>query len=179
MIQPLLRYGMGIAVLLALLAPASAQEGKDKPVKDKEAPGKNLPPVKYDALDPYRELFKKPETIADYWKAMEFEIELGSFELAATHMHGLLLKKPADDQLLELQRQYTMNAFLRLRNIPKWSDDPKIDKAARTDVEELIKLVTAAVKTQLSNREQIVKWIKALNDSPPEAAFALQELFKY
>jgi CheY-like chemotaxis protein len=177
MIQPLLRYGIGVVFLVVVLAQAPAQVAKDQPAKDKEAPPPK--PAKSDPFDQYRELFKKPETVADYWKAMEFEIDLGSYEVAATHLHGLLQKKPTDEELLDLQKHYTMNAFLRLRNIPKWSDDPKVEKQARADVEELIKLVTAAVKNRLNNREQIVKWIKNLNASPEEATYALQQLYTY
>jgi CheY-like chemotaxis protein len=180
MIQALLRHGLGVAVLLGLLTVAVAQEAKDKPAKGKDAAAKDAPPPPpADPFDSYRELFKKPETVADYWKAIEFEIEVGSFEVAAQNLRGLLAKKPTEEQLLELQRQVTMNAFLRLRNIPKWSKDAAADKAARADVEELIKQVTAAVKNQLSNRDQIREWVKNLNATHEEAVYALQELYKY
>ncbi len=179
MIRPLLRSGLGVVLLLALLALAPAQDVKDKAPKDKDAPPPKKAPPRSDFFDPYRELFKKPETVADYWKALDFEIELGSYDLAAQHLHGLLLKKPTPDQLLDLQRQVTMNAFLRLRNIPKWSDNAAVEKTARADVEELIKLVTAAVKSQMNNRDQILQWIKNLNASREEAIYALQELYKY
>jgi CheY-like chemotaxis protein len=183
MIRSLLRYGMGAVLLAGLLAQSSTAQA---PPKDKDAPpAKPVISEKYDPFDSYRELFKKPETVADYWKAMQFEIELGSYHVAAQHLHALIAKKPSDDELLQLQRQYTMNAFLKLRNIANWSEDPNpqkaaaADKAAKSDVEELIKLVTAAVKNQLSNRDQIRQWIKALNASPEEAVYALQELYKY
>jgi hypothetical protein len=177
MIRPLLRYGTGVAFLIALLAQEVTAQ---PPPKDKEAPPpKPALTEKNDPFDSYRELFKKPESVADYWKAMQFEIELGSYEVAAQHLHGLLAKKPSDDEWLQLQRQQTMNAFLKLRNVPKWSEDAAKDKAAKADVEELIKVVTAAVKKQLNNRDQIRQWIKNLNGTPEESVYALQELYKY
>ena len=38
----------------------------------------------------YREFFKKPETVREFWDAMQFEIEVGRYDLAARHLHGLL-----------------------------------------------------------------------------------------
>src|SRR5271165_1232312 len=98
-----LRLSIGVILLLAFLpcAQAPAQPPMDK------APAKEAAP-KTDAIETYRELFKKPETAPEYWKSMQFEIEVGRYDIAAMHLKGLL-GHATEEQLLELQRQHSMN----------------------------------------------------------------------
>src|SRR5437879_3448591 len=98
MIQHILRFGTGVAFLIILFSPTSAQ--------DKEPPKKAPPPpdaAAKDALDDYRQYFKKPETADEYWKAFQFEIDVGQYALAAKLLHGLVTKPPTDDELLALE----------------------------------------------------------------------------
>src|SRR5262249_40299114 len=67
----------------------------------------------------------------------------------------------------------------KLRTRPRGSEDDKVQKQALADVEELNRLVTAAVKKKLADREHIVKFARALTAEPEEAAFALKELAWY
>src|SRR4051794_24790362 len=103
------RLVLGAAVLLAGLGGAAAQD-----------------PPKRDRFDDYRQFFKKPETVLEYWTAIEFERELGAYELVAKHLKGLLeIKKPTDAELVELEKQVGLANLIRLRNAmlewaPRW-----------------------------------------------------------
>src|SRR5437867_338062 len=84
-----------------------------------------------------------------------------------------------------------LSAFLRLRNIDNWVDDPrplspdptvdrqlrdKINKEAQANVEELIRRVTAALQNYLKAPDRIAKLINDLtSDNPDERAYAFGE----
>src|SRR5260370_29096829 len=116
-------------------------------------------------------------------------MDVGQYSLAARLLHGLVTKPPTEDELLALEAKYGMAAFLKLRtlpplrergqDVPRWSEDPKIQKQTLDDIETLITLMTDAVKRKLADRDRIVKWVRALNSEPEEAAFALMELYSY
>jgi CheY-like chemotaxis protein len=158
-------------LVAAALAPAAAQEGKEPPKKPPEGkPGEPGPE--------YREFFKKPSNAAEYWTALQFEIEVGRYDLAAAQLHALLDYKPADAELVKLADQVGMAAVLRLRNILKWFDDPKANRRAINDVDELIKRVTAAVQRVRGDPKRIQELIGGLLASPEEHDYALKELYR-
>ncbi len=142
MLHHLLRFGAAVGFLVALAAPAPAEE----PPPKKEAPPAAAAPAD-DAHkgDDYRQFFKKPETTEEYWTALQYEIEVGRLDLASGLIHSLVAKPPTEDELLALEEKYGMAAFLTLHTIPKWSDDPKIEEQARKDATQLIDLVREAV----------------------------------
>jgi CheY-like chemotaxis protein len=167
------RFLTGVAFLIVLMAHAAAQPPeKDKapPPKDKEAPAKDE--------DDYRQFFKKPETPLEFWKAMQFEIEVGRFDLAAGHLHGLLEKNPTDQEWVQLEEKYGMAAFLKLRNLDKWSSDEKVQTRARKEVDDLIEKASAAVRKQRSDPQRIAMFIKNLTATDEERIFALRELYR-
>src|SRR4051794_35859089 len=98
------RILLGVGVFTALLSQAAAQQ----------------PP----RSDDYRQFFKKPVTVAEYWNALKFEMEVGRYDLAAGHLRGLLLKKPTPEDLVALEKAEGMVTFLRLRLVPRWIDIP-------------------------------------------------------
>src|SRR5262249_18739280 len=147
--------------------PPAKDNGKDK------APAKAEPPP---SPDDYRQFFKKPETPAEFLKAIQFEIEVGRFDLAAGHLHNLVASKPADKDLVELEDAVGIAAFLRLRNVPKWSADAKVQAQARKDVDELIEMVATAVRKHRADPQRIALFVKNLTATEEERAFALKEL---
>jgi hypothetical protein len=157
-------FALAAALLVAALASAKAQPPKDKPP----------PPEK--EVDEYRRFFKKPETVADFWTALRFELDVGRYDLAAAHLRGLLSKKPTEDELVEIQQKSGSVAVLKLRNIRNWSDNKKVNAQALKDAEDLIGLVTAAVRKRYSDPDRIRLFIKNLGGSPEERAYALREL---
>jgi CheY-like chemotaxis protein len=183
------RYGIGVAFLVALLSTAPAQERQQQPPKEDE-PAKEESPKKEDKAkkkgkkedaqkkdDHYRQFFRQPETVADYWRAMQFEIEVGRMDIAAQHLRGLMNKKPSEADLLDLEEEQGMSNILMLRQIRKWDDDARIDKQAKADVEKLIQGVTTALEKHLSNQERIAKFVKNLaGGEPEEREYAIKEL---
>ncbi len=122
------------------------------------------------------EFYKKPTNPAEYWRALQFEISVGKFDIAANHLKGLLDAKPSEKDLLEIEAKSGLVAFLQLRNVERWSRAPETDKEAHTNVETLIQSVSEALKKELSNPDRITKFAKNLTATPEEAAFALKEL---
>src|SRR5947209_3628949 len=135
-----LRWLLGFGLIVALFADAPAQE------KDKAPP----PAKPVDPVAEYRHLLVAPtkdSKATEYWGAIAFELELGSYEIAARYLHSLLVvKKPTEAELVELEQQVGMAALLRLRGVVKWSDDSKLNAQARADADSLIDQTTAAVR---------------------------------
>src|SRR5579871_469270 len=115
----LLQLCLAMLVLSALLSQSVAQD-KDKPKK----PGAPRARTGDKDEDDYRRFFKKPTTTPEYWNAMHFEIEVGRYDLAAVHLRNWLNIKPGDEDLVKLADDVGVAAFLKLRNIRRWSDDP-------------------------------------------------------
>jgi CheY-like chemotaxis protein len=164
--------------LLALLAAAPAQDEKPPPKKDDEKKQEPKKKTAAEADEEYRNLFKAPETPLEFWRALQFELELGRHELAARQLRGLIDKAPDDKDLLEILDREGMSAFLRLRNIRKWSDDPAANAQAQKDVEDLIRRVSAAQKRVLADPERIARFIRNLNASEEERDYAVQQLYR-
>jgi hypothetical protein len=160
-------------LILGLLAAAVVLPSALAQVK--EPPKEAKPP---DPASEYRDFFKKPENPAEFWAAMQFEIEVGRYDLAAGRLHGLLEYKPSDADLVKLADQHGIAAFLKLRNVRKWYDDPKLDARTKSEVEELIGRVTAAVKKVRGDPKRIAAFIENLLAEPDERAYAIQELAK-
>lgn len=159
-----LRLFFGFLVAAALLAPARAQV---------EVGGK-----KEAGPEDYRQFFKKPETAADFWRGIQFEIEVGKYDLAAKHLRGLLELKPDDASLLEIQDKEGMSGFLRLRNVVRWSPNKEVEQQARKDVDDLIQMVSDALRKLLNDPKRIEKYVANLQKSPEEKDYAIKELYR-
>jgi hypothetical protein len=173
MYSRLLHLSLALLVMTAFLTRSAAQD-KEKP-KQPDAP----PPARQSGdEDDYRRFFKRPTTTDEYWNALQFEIDVGKYDLAAVHLRNLLNYKPSDADVVKLADEVGIAAFLRLRNIRKWSDDAKANKEALDNVEQLIKRVTEAVTRVRRDPARIQGYIKNLTASPEENAYALKELAK-
>jgi CheY-like chemotaxis protein len=167
-----LPLGLGALCWLALVAAAPAQD---------EAPKKKQPPPPKspeDVTEDYRNFFNKPTTPLEFWKAVQFEIDVGRYDLAARQLHGLIDKKPEDKDLLAILDREGMSAFLRLRTIRTWSKVPAENAQAKTDVETLIGMVTAAQKRLLTDPDRLGRLVRNLNGEPEERDYAVQELYR-
>jgi hypothetical protein len=165
---------LGLLLMTVFLTPLAAQD-KEQP-KQSDA----RPPAAKNSRDEedYRRFFKRPTNTDEYWNAIQFEIDVGKYDLAAVHLRNLLNYKPSDADLVKLADEVGIAAFLRLRNIRKWSDDPKVNKEALDNVEQLIQRVTEAVARVRRDPARIQGYIKNLTASPEENAYALKELAK-
>jgi CheY-like chemotaxis protein len=194
------RYGIGVAFIAALLSQAPAQDDRQPPKNGAppkgEAPKNGQPPKeeapkkekakkgdkaedKQKKDDNYRQFFRQPESVEDYWRALSFELEVGRPDLAAQHLQGLMSKNPTDAELVELEEEQGMTNILRLRYVRKWDDDAKLNKQALANVGKLIQLTTTALEKHLSDKDRIAKFVKNLaSGEPEERAFALKELHR-
>jgi CheY-like chemotaxis protein len=105
-------------------------------------------------------------------------MDVGRYDLAAGHLHALLARKPGDQELTGLEERFGMAPILRLRNVRKWSDDPKANEQALADVEELVGRVTAAVKNVRGDPKRLRQFVDNLTATPEEATYALRELYR-
>lgn len=155
---------LGVALLVALLATATAQD---------------KPPPKETPKEDYREFFKPPESVADFWTALQFEMELGRYELAAKLLHGLLERKPTDEELLRLEeKEGGLAPFLRLRTVPQWSDNKATHDQAVKDADELAQRIGNAIQKVLGDRKRINRLIKNLSGDAEERAYGAKELYR-
>src|SRR5689334_8267485 len=126
MSRSIARLGAALALLGAICSLAPGQDGKAAPKKAAPA-APDAPAAPASNAEDYRQFFKKPQTVAEFWSAMQFEIEVGRFDLAGTHLHGLLALKPGQDDLYKLADNVGMAAILKLRHIRPWVQVPKFD----------------------------------------------------
>jgi CheY-like chemotaxis protein len=120
--------------------------------------------------------FKKPETPAEFWNAVKFELSVGKYDLAAQFLQGFLDSKPTDEDYLKIIDRDGLAAFLRLRNVPKWFQDAKANAGAVKTAEAVIDNATTALRKQLSDPVRIERFFRALSGSEDEKQFALKEL---
>ena len=134
---------MGLALLTVFASGAPAQDAK-KLAKEEAAYRER---VLQKAEEEYQRAFKKPETPAEFWTAMNFEIKVGQFGLAAQFLKGLLeATKDNEKELLQIEEAEGMSAFLRLRNVASWVDDPNLDKQLRDKMNKEASQLAAMLK---------------------------------
>ncbi len=135
------RFAIAVAFLLALLAPAAGQDN--------------------------RQFFRKPETAPEFWRAVQLEIELGKFDLAADFLKGFLAKNPTDEELLQIEEKDGYAAFLRLLTIPE----------LRADARTLVDRAAEVVQKHLGDPKRISSLIKSLSGATrEERTYALGQL---
>jgi CheY-like chemotaxis protein len=180
--RTLVRCGVAVSFLVILLASAPGQDKPpaDKPPADKPPPEKAAKgdAKKGPAEEDYREFFKKPEKLSEYWDALQFELEVGRRDLAARLLNQMLKVAVNDAELVELDQRVGTSAFLRLRLIPKWSDDAKVNAQALKDADELTARVSEAIKKVLGDPVRIRRFIKDLTSDREDRAFAAGELHR-
>ena len=119
-----------------------------------------------------------PARPAEVYQQFRSHIAEGKYDIAALFLQSLIDSLPpdADQILLDIEAKQGTTVFRQLRAIPKWSDDPKLDKKARENVELLIKKATDATEKVLRNPARVAKYIRNLGESYEEKQFAELEL---
>ena len=119
-----------------------------------------------------------PARPAEVYQQFRSHIAEGKYDIAALFLQSLMDSLPpdADQILLDIEARHGTTVFRQLRTIPKWSDDPKLDKKARENVELLIKKATDATEKVLRNPARVAKYIRNLGESYEEKQFAELEL---
>src|SRR5262245_44837841 len=92
-------------------------------------------------IEDYKQFFKPPETVMEYWKAIQFELDLGAYQTAAVFIKGfkdkLDTEKEAEKLILQIEAKDGMSSFLRLRTVAKWSEDPRFNEETKKRIEDL------------------------------------------
>ncbi len=145
---PLLRAALAVALLAAVPALTSAQDPRVEP----------------------------PRTPIDYWNAVEFELNTGQYEAAVAYLRGFLASKPSDKDYLAIERDRGVATFLRLRNVPQWSADAKVNAEGCQLAEQVVEQANAALKRELGDPQRIARYVANLSGTPEERAYAIQEL---
>lgn len=117
----------------------------------------------------------KPTDLFQQFRTLKDE---GRLDLAAAYLQSFVDSNPTDQDFLDLERRFGSTVFQSLRNVPKWSDDPKTEKQARANIEEINKRARAATEKLLNNPARIAKFIRNLGASYEERVFAELELRK-
>jgi CheY-like chemotaxis protein len=152
LIARICRFGIAVAFLIALFAPARGQDN--------------------------RLFFKKPETVPEFYRALQYEIAVGKFDLAADFLEGFLGKNPTDEDLIQLEEKYGISSFLRLLTIDKWVDDPKANAEIRKKAAALVERVGDVVRKNLADPKRLARFIKNLSGTPEERSYALAQFRK-
>lgn len=108
--------------------------------------------------------------------AFTITFEQGKYDLAAEYLKAYLATNPTDQQLLDIEKRYGKGAFQNLQAVPKWSDDPATDKAAKDTVKALTDRVRAAADKILRNPDRITKFVNNLGETYEEKIYAINEL---
>ncbi len=116
-----------------------------------------------------------PRTPAEWFTALEFELNTGQYEAGLFYLRGFLAANPTDKDFVAIERDRGFAAFLRLRTI-RWSTDPKLDAEGRQLADQVVEKATAAVRRELNDPQRIARYIRNLTASPEERAYAITEL---
>lgn len=158
---------VGLLWTMILALPALAQEGKEDAPKGPDP-----------RREGYRQFFKAPQNIHDYWEAIAFEMDVGKYEFAARYLHDMVEKKYSDDEVASLVDRVTLNTIFQLRLVPRWSDDKAESARAKKEADEFIHRAGAASMKKLQDPQRIAKLIEQLKGNAQERAFAYKELFR-
>ncbi|MEN9673769.1 MAG: hypothetical protein RL553_2034, partial [Planctomycetota bacterium] len=166
MVKGLRRFALGMMIACISMEGlhVSAQDEAPKPPDNRR--------------DGYRQFFKQPQNIFDYWEAITFEIEVGKYDFAARYLHDLTEKKYSDAELASLVDKVTLNAIFKLRLVGTWSKDKILNDQAKKEADDLIQMAGAASLKKLQDPERIAKLIQQLQGNPEERAFAFKELYR-
>ena len=117
-----------------------------------------------------------PANPKDVYQQFRSHVAEGKYDIAALFLQAFLDTNPTDTDLLDIETRHGTTVFRQLRTIRKWSDDPKLDKQARANVEALIKRATEATDKVMKSPARVAKYIRNLGESYEERQFAELEL---
>jgi hypothetical protein len=114
-------------------------------------------------------------TATELFRQARSEIRDGRFDVAAETLKRFLAANPTDADLNEITKA-DPTAFVRLRNVAKWSDNPTAQAEAEKAVEAVIAKSEQAAKALYQNPDRVAKFVRNLGESPEERVYAVQQL---
>ncbi|MBA4065890.1 MAG: hypothetical protein C0501_19655 [Isosphaera sp.] len=125
------------------------------------------------AQDPPKDNVPKPVAVFNQFRDLVGE---GRYDVAANFLQSFLDSNPTDADLQALEKKYGSTVFQGLRNVPKWSDNPAVEKQARANVEEAVKRARAVNDKLLYDPARVAKYIRNLGATYEERVYAEEEL---
>ncbi len=116
-----------------------------------------------------------PKAVAVFAQLRDLIAE-GRYDVAANFLQSFLDAKPDDKDYLAIQQKYGSTAVVGLRTVPKWSDNPAVQKQARENVEKAVAEARAAYDKLLYNPQRVAKYIRNLGATYEERVYAEEEL---
>lgn len=115
----------------------------------------------------------KPLEIYERFRATMSE---GKYDVAGIFLDEFLKSGPTDADYLELEKKYGTTVFQTLRTVPKYSDDPAVEKKIRENIELVNKNALEVTAKSLYKPERVTKYVRNLGETYEEKVFAQQEL---
>src|SRR5690606_650162 len=118
-----------------------------------------------------------PRTAKEHFQDARGFIQEGRYDQAAEELKKFLAANPSDQDLFDLLKR-DATIFLKLRNVPVWSDNPEAQASAKQVVDDIITRVEQANATLYRDPTRIAKFVRNLGASPEDRLYAEQELRK-
>jgi CheY-like chemotaxis protein len=118
---------------------------------------------------------ENPKTPAELFKQAREEIRDGRFDVAAETLKKFLAGNPTEKDLLDITKNEP-TAFLKLRNVPVWSDNATAQTEAKKLVEDIIAKAEEANKKLYADPARIAKFTRNLGETLEERLYAEQQL---
>lgn len=119
---------------------------------------------------------QKPKTPTDHFKEARDLIASGGYELAAEALERFLASNPTDDQVLDVEAKFGPTAFLRLRNVLKWSDNKAENEKAKNTVDAVIARQQLASTRKFKDPARIADLVRRLSSFREERLYAEGQL---
>jgi hypothetical protein len=100
----------------------------------------------------------------------------GQYEVAAELLKSFLAANPSDEDILSLEKKYGAAFALSLRNLTRWSENPKANDEAKKAVEALVDRTRKATEKLTKDPKRIQTHVRNLAGSPAEQAYAIDQL---
>ena len=76
-----------------------------------------------------------PARPGEVYQLFRSHISEGKYDIAALFLQSFLDSAPTDQDLLDIEAKHGTTVFRQLRTIPRWTDDPKLEKKTRENIE--------------------------------------------
>lgn len=117
-----------------------------------------------------------PRTPVERFRAAREHVLDARFDVAAEELKGFLAANPTDRDIFEIQRLYGPAVFERLKQVPRWSEEPAAQAEAVKAVDDIVARAREANKKFFRDPARIRQFVLNLGASTEERIFAEQQL---
>ncbi len=116
-----------------------------------------------------------PKTALELFNQARAEIRDGRFDVAAETLKKFQAANPSDRDFLDITAKEP-TAFLKLRNVGEWSQNPTAQAESKAAIEAIIARAEEANKKLYQDPARIAKFVRNLGESLEERLYAEQQL---